>query len=382
MFRSPKSKVFVLQATMRCLRQITDEQQTASIFLSKENYETLDAELESNFNMDIDGLNNHTENDLKQTYQVRVVPPLRTITLKKIIRQYQLTNKQYSEPLYFGLGSPELEDYFQKHTERVIEKQSLTGYSSPKTHELEKTLEQLRYNRYSLTAEIARYMNLSPILIDKILRESKDTPERLVEMANQFRDIIYDIFIPVISNALYETVHELTSENAELTLLREPKNAEYYMFKAKPELTVKNDFEVIRPSDIQKSFHADTYCFDSKPEYELFMQYLKSSKTREIYFTGMFTADQGDLAIAYYDPDSRRLRHYYPDFVARMSDGTLQIIEVKGDNKINDPTVQAKAQATTELAIESGVDYKMYRGSDIMRTNVLEGESLPGFLNI
>lgn len=35
LFRSPKSKVFVLQATMRCLRKITDEQLMATVYLSK-----------------------------------------------------------------------------------------------------------------------------------------------------------------------------------------------------------------------------------------------------------------------------------------------------------------------------------------------------------
>lgn len=37
LFRSLSSKVFVLQATMRCLRQLTKEQLKATIFLSKEN---------------------------------------------------------------------------------------------------------------------------------------------------------------------------------------------------------------------------------------------------------------------------------------------------------------------------------------------------------
>lgn len=45
LFRSPKSKVFVLQATMRCLRKITDEQLTATVYLSKENMDILDDEL-------------------------------------------------------------------------------------------------------------------------------------------------------------------------------------------------------------------------------------------------------------------------------------------------------------------------------------------------
>src|SRR5699024_7078094 len=33
MFRNPKSKIFVLQSTMRCLRKITDKRQTATVFL-------------------------------------------------------------------------------------------------------------------------------------------------------------------------------------------------------------------------------------------------------------------------------------------------------------------------------------------------------------
>lgn len=56
MFRNPKSKIFVLQATMRCLRNITDDRLTATVFLSKENYDTLDDELHKNFNMEIKAL--------------------------------------------------------------------------------------------------------------------------------------------------------------------------------------------------------------------------------------------------------------------------------------------------------------------------------------
>ena len=62
---------------------------------------------------------------------------------------------------------------------------------------------------------------------------------------------------------------------------------------------------------------------------------------REIYFTGMFTSNQGDLSVQYYDPESKRLRKYYPDFLALMEDGSYQLIEVKGDNKIDDEVVLA-----------------------------------------
>ena len=130
--------------------------------------------------------------------------------------------------------------------------------------------------------------------------------------------------------------------------------------------------EEYTPKEEAKSFHADTYCFDSKPEKECFLQYISSNKVKEIYFTGMFTSNQGDLSVQYYDPESKRLRKYYPDFLALMEDGSYQLIEVKGDNKIDDEVVLAKKAAAEEMAVASGVHYLMYAGSTLMKSNVLE----------
>ena len=85
----------------------------------------------------------------------------------------------------------------------------------------------------------------------------------------------------------------------------------------------------------------------------------------------MFTSNQGDLSIQYYDPESERIRHYYPDFLARLEDGSYQLIEVKGDNKIDDTVVKAKAAAAREMAVASGIEYKMYAGSEVMKTHIL-----------
>ncbi len=93
---------------------------------------------------------------------------------------------------------------------------------------------------------------------------------------------------------------------------------------------------------------------------------------KEIYFTGMFTSNQGDLSVQYYDPESKRLRKYYPDFLALMEDGSYQLIEVKGDNKIDDEVVLAKKAAAEEMAVASGIHYLMYAGSTLMKSNVLE----------
>ena len=126
------------------------------------------------------------------------------------------------------------------------------------------------------------------------------------------------------------------SEDVDIVLLREPKDSGYYEFSANDELVITKGHNNFTPKEEAKSFHADTYCFDSKPEKECFLQYISSNKVKEIYFTGMFTSNQGDLSVQYYDPESKRLRKYYPDFLALMEDGSYQLIEVKGDNKIDD----------------------------------------------
>ena len=56
LFREPKSKVFVLQATMRCLRAIGQAQHTGHIFLSDANLNTLNDELQQNFRISADEL--------------------------------------------------------------------------------------------------------------------------------------------------------------------------------------------------------------------------------------------------------------------------------------------------------------------------------------
>ena len=62
---------------------------------------------------------------------------------------------------------------------------------------------------------------------------------------------------------------------------------------------------------------------------------------------------------------------YTPDFLARLDDGSYQLIEVKDDNKIDDTIVKAKAETAQEIAVASGIEYKMYAGSEIMKTHIL-----------
>lgn len=235
--------------------------------------------------------------------------------------------------------------------------------------------ENMKYSEYSLAGEVARYLNISCILAAKILRESVDGADVILDAVNRYNAVLDDYIIPGVFHALFDITAELKTEDKELVLLREPKEAGYYEFSAKDDLVITNRYPGFTPDQIKKSFHADTYCFDSIPEKECFMQYITSGKVKEVYFTGMFTSNQGDLSVHYYDPESGRIRQYYPDFLAKMTDGSYQLIEVKGDNKIDDTVVKAKQAAAEEMAIASGIKYLMYAGSQIVNSHVLEDAS-------
>ena len=369
LYRSPKSKVFVLQATMRCMRAITNDRLTATVFLSKDNFETLDDELHKNFNMEIKELKN-PNNANRHKYQVRVLPPTRTITLKKVWHEYSLITKTYDKPIDFQLGQLDL----SKYESIMYEKDSIANDTTVKEINIDYLKDNMKFSAFSLTGEVARYLNISCVLVNKILDESVDGLEKVLEVVNKYNQVLYDVIIPKVFHALYEVKAEVKSEDKELVLLREPKNAGYYEFSAKDDLVITNKYPGFTPGEKKKSFHADTYCFDSLPEKECFMQYMKSKRVAEVYFTGMFTSNQGDLSVHYYDPESGRIRKYYPDFLAKKKDGSYVIVEVKGENMIDDEIVKAKAEAAEEMAVASGVEYKMYAGSKILKTNILDTE--------
>lgn len=367
LFRSPKSKIFVLQATMRCLRSITNERLTATVFLSKENFDTLNDELHKNFNMEIKDIKAPSSDD-RHKYKVRVLPPPRTITLKRIWHEYTLHEKEYTDPVDFKLVGADL----SKYRSVVYEGDSLARDTTVKEKTVDYLQDNMRYSEFSLAGEVARYLNISCILSARILRESVDGIDVILEAVNRYNAVLDDYIIPAVFHALFDVTSELRTEDKELVLLREPEDAGYYEFSAKDDLVLTDRYPGFTPEQIKKSFHADTYCFDSAPEKECFMQYITSAKVQEVYFTGMFTSNQGDLSVHYYDPESGRIRQYYPDFLAKMADGSYQLIEVKGDNKIDDVVVKAKQAAAEEMAVASGVQYLMYAGSRIMSSHVLE----------
>lgn len=358
LYRSPKSKIFVLQSTMRCLRSITETQKLAHVYLSNENYMILDDELKKNFNVDISTVSGGSVKE-KIDYLIKIVEPVKTLNLEEIKRSYDLVERKPTTPFKFDISKIDLEKYKSK----MIIKMGLDDKF--KERETEFISDENRpYSKYSISFEVSRYLNLDPIYINGIL-ESSGTFDEIEKTISSYNDILFDELIPAVFNYLYDLKEKTETKTKTVPLIKYPKDADHFVFRSTDKLTIEMNDPLIKKYT-SKSFHTDRYCFDSEPEKQLFIDLLKSDVVKEVYFTGMFTGSENGLSVQYIDPESNLIRNYYPDILVYYEDGSIEIIEVKGDNKIDDRVVEAKAFAALDLAQHSKMDYDMVASSAIM----------------
>lgn len=373
LFREPKSKVFVLQATMRCLRAIGDAQHTGHVFLSDDNLKTLNDELQQNFRISADELQK-TGKD-KERVEVRVTEPPVKIKLVRVRKLFQIREKHL-------VGGQELmpERSSREKWSELVEKYRLIetqqdGFtaadaaraSGSRTFDLTARREKRTFSPMTLVAEVSRYLNRSPLEIEELLDATKEGLDELVNITNEFNEMLYDEVIPRLFRALFDLDEYEKNDEYEVDLIKIPANGYYEVSAAKDKIVRMNDAK-INDEERAKSFHLDTYCFDSGSENWLFWDLLREQRVKKIYFTGMLTHGQSDFFIQYIDPDSRTVRSYYPDFlfIREETDGTEKyvIVEVKADHQIEDAVVQAKKDFANQMAIASGMEYRLMKSSD------------------
>ena len=276
----------------------------------------------------------------------------------RIRKTHELVKKQPQNGLYLQLDQVDTEKY------RIIEKEyeGLESSQPVQTEDRTESRERREFSRLTLCAEIARYLNHSPLEIEDILTNTQEGMDEILRNVNEFNQLLYDEIIPRLFNALYDLKEDESHEPEEIELVKEPKEG-YYTVRANPDLVVTDDAPEV-PNYKHKSFHLNTYAFDSKPEHALFWSLLTEGKVKEVYFTGMLTHGQSDFYIQYIDPDSHAVRRYYPDFLMQKDDDSWVIVEVKGDNKVDDQIVLAKAAAAQQRASASQMSYEIIKGSE------------------
>jgi hypothetical protein len=369
LFREPKSRVFVLQATMRCLRAIGEAQHTGHVFLSEDNLQTLNDELQQNFRISAEELQQVASD--KDRVTIRVVEPPVRIKLVRVRKQYEMREKVIASGQALGLDRRDPESWYQL-VERyrlveTVQEGLVPGLARSWTEEHTHIRRKQKFSPLLLVAEVARYLNRNPLEVEAILESTKEGIGELVAAANEYNELVYDEIIPRLFRLMYDLDESQQTEEHEVELIKTPQSGYYEVTAARNKIVRMGD-PTIKDDERAKSFHLDTYCFDSGSERQLFWDLLREQRVRKIYFTGMLTHGQSDFFIQYIDPDSRTVRAYYPDFLFQReeADGSLKyvIVEVKNDSQIEDRVVQAKKDFARQIAVASGMEYRIVKSTD------------------
>ncbi len=354
--REPQSKVFVLQATMRCLRKIGDRQETASVFLSDENTKILDNELQQNFRVSLDDMNNAGKE--RKRVDIHIVPPPVSVKLKRVKKLFSLKEKSLAKSVAFKLDEVDTSRY-----QLIESKRDIHDAATKIGRDVDVTSfkDKRQFSILSLVAEIARYLNISPILVKRILVDSKDGIDSVLTRINEFNELLYDEVIPKFFSELFDIEEYENAEEIDVQLVKEPESGHFEVSYKEGLLADRSEPQYEQYRD--KTFNLDKYCFDSNPEYNMFWTLLKDKRIKKVWFTGMLTHGQTEFVVNYIDPVSGGVRSYYPDFLIMKQDGSYVIIEVKGDNMIDDAVVLAKKEYARQIASASNMEYIIVPGT-------------------
>lgn len=205
-----------------------------------------------------------------------------------------------------------------------------------------------------------------------MLRDSREGLDALVAKVNQFNELLYDKVIPVLFEALYEVTNYDKPEHIDVDLINEPEKG-FFTVHGDPQKTqifsvwnADNQYRTLT----DKSFHLDTYCFDSDPERDFFLNVIRQDDIQEVYFTGMLTHGQTDFRINYIDPDTHGVRSYYPDFLILTKAGDWLVVEVKAKNKMDDQDVLAKQSFAESMLKASKIKYYMVAHTEAARWTI------------
>jgi hypothetical protein len=332
------SNNFVLQAASRCLRQIPGNDVKARIYLSLENKNVLDRQLQETYGETFAALlggESHSRQTLITLRKIEV-PPL---VVKKIVRNVQRVERDASRnPLH--LTRPTID----ADTGTVIAYTPGEGGKLQVADQIATLYDVDTFDLYTTAQDFARNYRLDPFEVlselQRLYPEGALPVSHYAELAAQIEK----------QTSQYETIEEtvevalaLVKKDGFEKVIDEQGNETYtaeisYPIDREHLLTHYKEWQK-RAGDF--GFHYTPYNFDSRPEQNFFENLLALLKinpdeVEDIYFTGALTdPKKTDFFIEYRGMDGR-MHNYSPDFIIRRTDGKCLIIEVKRERERDD----------------------------------------------
>jgi len=332
LYRKPTSSIFVLQASTRCMRSIGDNSTPATIFLSNENAEILEKELQKNFAV--------TRADLERQESEKVDLELnvlkeKKIKIKKVLKEIVSIEKKEAKDITLK----SIDDYISDIKESVIteggillDKDSKTAYIQSKSKK-EKKWEKSSISPYHLISNLSIKTHLPCLSIKEILGNNDFKIDDIEKLnTNNYHDVL-NLISQDITNQIFEYKENKSVIEEELELTKK-SSFKLSRDKGKSKLIVyKEDCDGSR-----LGFHINPYSFDTDDEKDLFLFLSETLEPNEVitdvYFTGNITdSSHTDFYFEYWNPTKERISRYFPDFLIETSKGRFIVIEVKGDQE-------------------------------------------------
>lgn len=343
LYREPKSTIFVLQSSTRCLRAIGDNSTVARIFLSKDNYKVLDKELKNNFDTSVAEL---SAQDQKAIDHELKVERRKKVKVRKVLKEMAAAEAVDTDGIKLDFGKFRPSEYLSFVGEGgiLVNDDGRAGYTEARANRRVEDTRNLTF--YEIVEVINRYTHLPCSSIAGIIERSGKTRSEFVRDANESPALIPFLVQEVLEKAYrYEWREETIEEELELTKL--------YPFK----ITVQHDRNILvvykeqEEQDGHKSrigFHINPYNFDSSDEKDLFRylrDYLNTDEgIVDVYFTGgVIDAIHNDFYFEYWNPERQCYARYFPDFLIETTKGRYLIIEVKSNAERMDYEANAKS---------------------------------------
>jgi len=332
LYRKPKSAIFVLQSSTRCLRSIGDNSTLGSIFLSEENYRILDKELKSNFATTIEELSAQETKTFEHTLKIEKKKKLK---VTKLLKEILAIQNQDLDKIKIDVSNFKPEEYRSLVGEGgIFLNEGQAGYRRAQaTRELK---ENGNLTFYEIIELINRYTHLSCLDIEKVLEKNDLSRKDLIKSVNENIALLPFIISGILANAYqYEEKTETVEEEIEL--------AKMYPFKISVEqgrniLVVSREQMEEAHGKSRIGFHINPYNFDSTDEKDLF-KYLRDVLDEDeaivdVYFTGGATdPTHNDFYFEYYSPENKRIAKYFPDFLVETTKGRFLVVEVKSNRE-------------------------------------------------
>lgn len=355
------SNNFILQASTRCLRQIPENKQAATVYIESKNQKILNRELEETFAISLSELNKAEQKIETQILEITKTnyPALEiTRTANKIVRDKEKNgNIKLKKPQNIKTDTI-LKSIFEPKLE------SAGTIISPTGEENEIIFYSETYDVYTAAQKIAKnyHIDYLPLLkeLKKLYPENEAPRSHLRELFEQVEKQTqnYRTIEEKITTALAlikfedENNNQIFDKNENGVYCHTIRYRAGYFGENDERLVHQKAFAGINKKEL--GFHYTPYNFDSVPEKDFFEKMLnklqvKTKEIEDIYFTGGLTnVQQTDMHFEYKGIDGR-YHNYFPDFVIVKKDSSFLIVEIKALGEEQDPTVQIKEKAVRKL---------------------------------